>query len=96
MSYSPKIKAAKPLAPKALRKALGQAEIDVDLESGPSARILVQTPGQVVKDFEKGKKAFQFGRPALFVSRLDEANVKQALSAMAEELSGYWLRLYDR
>ncbi len=97
MTYSPRIKAIKPRDAKAFQKAKsGRLELEVELESGPRATILVETPDQVGAQLKKGRTSFSFGRPVLFVRKLDEETVGGAVSAMAEELSGYWLRFYDR
>lgn len=96
MSYSPRIKAIKPRDPKAFKDPkAGRLEVDVELENGPPACILVRTPASMAKDCSEDSP-FAFGRPVLFVAKIDEASVGEAVSAMAQELSGYWLRYYDR
>ncbi len=96
MSYSPRIKAIKPRDPRAFKDPnASRLEVDVELENGPASRILVRTPSDALKDCGE-RTPYVFGRPVLFVAKIDEATVAEAVSAMAQELSGYWLRYYDR
>jgi len=96
MSYSPRIKAIKPRDPKAFSDPKAtRLELDIELENGPASRVLVRTPEDLSGDCG-AERPFAFGRPVLFVAKIDEATVGEAVSAMAQELSGYWLRYYDR
>ena len=74
----------------------GRLELCVELEGGSKARIVVETPDSIDGRLKKQDKGYAFGAPVLFVERLEKEVVEKAVRAMARELSGYWLRFYDR
>jgi len=70
------------------------AEIMVHLEDGSSSLIGVATPRRPAALLEKGDYAF--GAPTLYVEKLDEETIGEAVSVMAAEIGGFWLRYYSR
>src|SRR5579859_3027217 len=72
----------------------GQARVRVRLEGGGESSFLAATFDRPEAWMKEGKLDHWFGGPVLYVRRLDEGSVREAVAAMAEELGGYWLRYY--
>lgn len=79
----------------ALKPAGDNADIQVKLEDGSFSSFVVATPDQPRRWMGKDGRDFSFGTPVLFASRLERETVREAVEAMAEEMSGYWLRYYN-
>lgn len=77
------------------RPAAGRAEVLVRLEDGSSSSFIVATPEQPGAALKADKADFSFGTPVLFVSSLDEAGIGEAVTAMAADIGGFWLRYYN-
>ncbi len=73
----------------------GSAEIRVSLEDGSSSVFGVLTPNYAGHRMNEAGKDFTYGAPALFVKRLDQEGLGQAVEAMASDMSGFWLRYYN-
>ena len=74
----------------------GGADIRVSLEDGSSSAFGVLTPSHVAHKMNDAGKDFSYGDPVLFVQRLDQEGLGQAVAAMAADMSGFWLRYYNR
>lgn len=74
----------------------GQAEVTVHFENGGVSVFTAATPDQPALWAESGKKGWFFGRPVLFVRRLDRPSLENAVAAMAQDMGGYWLRYYNK
>lgn len=83
------------LSPASAKAAGENAGVQVRLEDGSLSAFLVATPGRPALGMKKGKKDYAFGAPMLFVKSLDQEAVGEAVVAMAERMSGYWLRYYN-
>ena len=70
------------------------AEVRVSLEGGGLSAFAAATPGEASRWTAEGRD-FSFGTPLLFVSRLESRSVEEAVAAMSDEMSGYWLRYYN-
>lgn len=70
------------------------AEILVKLEDGSSSLIGVATPRKPAAELKRGDYAF--GAPTLYVDKLDEETIGEAVSVMATDIGGFWLRYYSR
>lgn len=79
----------------AARPSSGNADVQVGLEDGSFSSFVAATPDQPARWMEEDGQGFSFGTPVLFVGRLDHDAVGEAVVAMAEEMSGYWLRYYN-
>jgi hypothetical protein len=77
-----------------LDPASGQAHVRVGLEGGRESTFLTATFDRPEAWMKERKSDHWFAEPVLYVKRLDEATVRAAVGAMAEELGGYWLRYY--
>lgn len=77
-----------------LDPASGQARVRVGLEGGRESAFLAATFDRPEAWMREGKRDHWFAEPVLYVKRLDEATVHAAVSAMAADLGGYWLRYY--
>lgn len=71
-----------------------KAEIRVHLADGSKSLLAVSTPQRPAADLKKAD--FAYGPPSLFVASLDEENIGEAVSAMAGDIGGFWLRYYSR
>jgi hypothetical protein len=71
-----------------------QAEILVYLQDGSKSRISLSTPQRPAVELKKS--GFAFGSPRLFVQALDEESIGEAVSVMAGDIGGFWLRYYSR
>ena len=72
----------------------GEARVRVGLEGGSESLFLVATFDRPEAWMREEKRSHWFAEPVLYVRRLDEATVRAAVSAMAADLGGYWLRYY--
>jgi len=75
--------------------SLIDAEVTVNFENGGLSVFGVATPDQPALWTAKGTPGWFFGRPILFVSRLDKASVEAAVATMSSDMGGYWLRYYN-
>lgn len=71
-----------------------KAEIRVHLADGSRSLLAVSTPLRPADDLKKAD--FAYGPPSLFVEKLDEETIGEAVSAMAGDRGGFWLRYYSR
>ena len=71
------------------------ADVQVRLEDGSLSSFVASTPDQPSAWMRNNNAGFSFGTPLLFVRSLDRETVGEAVSAMASEMSGYWLRYYN-
>jgi hypothetical protein len=78
-----------------LKPESGHSEITVLFDNGKESVFTAATPDQPALWIEQGKKGWHFGNPVLFVSRLDRPSVELAVSHMAVDMGGYWLRYYN-
>jgi len=74
----------------------GSAEIRVCLEDGSSSVFGVLTPSHAAQRMNDAGKDFSYGEPVLFVKRLDQEGLGRAVEAMGSDMSGFWLRYYNR
>lgn len=72
----------------------GEVKINVGLEDGSASSFPAATFDRPSQWASQDGKDFHFGAPVLFVSRLDQEMLGKAVVAMAEEMSGFWLRYY--
>jgi hypothetical protein len=77
-----------------LDPASSQARVRVGIEGGRESSFLAATFDRPEAWMEEAKTGSWFAEPVLYVRRLDEATVRAAVSAMAADLGGYWLRYY--
>lgn len=73
--------------------ASGSIEIKVSLEDGSVSSFRVATPDQPAI-WTGAPDGFSFGAPILFVRRIDQESVGEAVVAMSQDKSGFWLRYY--
>ena len=71
----------------------GSIEVKVCLEDGSVSSFRVATPDQPAV-WIGAPNGFSFGAPVLFVARIDQEAVGEAVVAMSEDMSGFWLRYY--
>ncbi|HXT01540.1 MAG TPA: hypothetical protein VN915_12760 [Elusimicrobiota bacterium] len=72
----------------------GEARVRVGLEGGRESSFLAATYDRPAAWMKEEKRGHWFAEPVLYVRRLDEKTVREAVRAMAEDLGGYWLRYY--
>lgn len=73
----------------------GGADIRVHLEDGGSSTFGALTPSHAARRMNEAGQDFTYGDPALFVKRIDQAGLGKAVEAMANDMSGFWLRYYN-
>jgi len=71
------------------------ARIQVRLEDGSLSSFVAATPDCPAARMKTAKQTYSFSTPILFVEKIDEETLGEAVVAMAEEMSGYWLRYYN-
>jgi hypothetical protein len=72
----------------------GEVRVRVGLEGGRESSFLAATFDRPAGWMKEEKRSHWFAEPVLYVRRLEEATVRAAVSAMAIDLGGYWLRYY--
>jgi hypothetical protein len=72
----------------------GEARVRAGLEGGSESTFVAATFDRPEAWMKGGKLDHWFAEPVLYVRRLDEATVRDAVNAMAADLGGYWLRYY--
>lgn len=77
------------------RPEQGRAEVMVRLEDGSFSSFVVSTPSQPGAALKAEGREFLFGTPVLFAANIDEAAIGEAVSAMAADIGGFWLRYYN-
>jgi hypothetical protein len=74
--------------------ASGEARVRATLEGGKESVFLAATFDRPEAWMKDKKLDHWFAEPILYVSRLEEPLVREAVAAMAAELGAYWLRYY--
>lgn len=91
----PKIRSISPAVPlETLKPEADRTELRVGLEDGGYSSFIVATPDDPGRLVEGNKDGYFFGAPSLFVRRLDQETIGEAVEAMAAENGGFWLRYY--
>ena len=94
---APKIASIDFLSPlDTLDPASGDCDLQVVFEDGGRSRFAVATYDRAEAWMKKSRKPAWWSAPVLFVARLDRETVQAAVSAMAAEMGGYWLRYYNQ
>ena len=81
--------------PSGIKPDSDSVDIKISLEDGSSSEFTVATPDQPGAWLKEKNEDFSFGKPVLFVKRIDQETVGEAASAMAEQMGGFWLRYYN-
>lgn len=95
MPVIPKIRSMEFLSPEPAPGSPGGADIRVNLEDGSASSFGVLTPEHVSTRMNEAGQDFSYGSPALFVKRMDRECLGRAVEAMAQDMSGFWLRYYN-
>lgn len=72
-----------------------ELRVRVELEDGRRFEIAVATFDRIESKLSESRQGFLADPRVLFVSRADQETVAEALVALAEDMSGYWLRRYN-
>ena len=62
----------------------GGADVRVNLEDGSASSFAVLTPSHVGHRMNEAGQDFSYGEPALFVKRLDQEGLVQAVAAISD------------
>ena len=95
MPLIPRIRFIEFLSPAPENPDSGAADIRVNLEDGSASCFGVLTPSHVAHRMNDAGQDFSYGEPVLFVRRLDQDGLNKGVGAMAEDMSGFWLRYYN-
>ncbi|MEK7388491.1 MAG: hypothetical protein AAB036_02210 [Elusimicrobiota bacterium] len=74
----------------------GDCELHVTFADGGSSRFRAATFDRAQTWMRTSRRQAWWSAPVLFVARLDRDTVTAAVSAMAAEMGGYWLRYYNQ
>ena len=74
----------------------GDCELTVAFEGGGGSTFRVATFDRAGSWMSEAKEKAWWSEPVLFVADLSRETVSAAVSAMAAEMGGYWLRYYHR
>ncbi len=92
MGASPRIRSIAFTAPGPELQA--DKAVTVELEDGSVSSFAVSAPEEPGRRLAAGED-FSCGAPVLFVRRVDEENVGEAVEAMAADIGAFWLRYYN-
>ncbi|MFA6002624.1 MAG: hypothetical protein WC881_01005 [Elusimicrobiota bacterium] len=95
MPAIPKIRSIEFLSPLPDPQVPGGADIRADLEDGSASSFGVLTPDHVAARMNEAGQDFGYGSPVLFVKRVEPECLGRAVEAMAQDMSGFWLRYYN-
>ena len=93
MAASPRIRSIAFVTPGPELRAEDKA-LSVELEDGSVSTFAVATPEEPGRRLAAGED-FSCGAPVLFVRRVEEENVGEAVEAMAADIGAFWLRYYN-
>jgi len=95
MSVIPRVRRIEFLSTPPENPDSGGADVRVSLEDGSASSFGVLTPSHAGHRMNEAGQDFSYGDPVLFVRRLDQEGLAQAVAAMAADMSGFWLRYYN-
>ncbi len=72
-----------------------RAGVSVGIEDGSLSTFEIATPSAPARILNEPGGDFSCGAPVLFVRRIDQETVGEAIEAMAADIGGFWLRYYN-
>jgi len=77
------------------RAKSGEVRVRISLADGSETSVLAATPEQASVWIQEGGAGYSFGKPALYVQRIDDSYIEEGARALTSDLGGYWLRYYN-